>query len=164
VGDDGEGLLTRKVVKRRRDGTYELRLEDWERTLLASLPGQLRAAIDEAPADPWLQRLFPVTYAQDPEAEAEFRRLMAGDLLEKRYEQLDALAAAASAESLQEEELVGTVQAVNDLRLYLGTRLDVSEETEFEDFEEDSPDATLYELYQWLSVLQELMIQALSSS
>jgi hypothetical protein len=51
--------------------------------------------------------------------------------------------------------------AVNDLRLVLGTRLDVSEEM-LGTLDPSSPDADAMAVYQYLSFLLESIVEALS--
>ena len=86
---------------------------------------------------------------------------MSVDLHDRRQAQLRTLAETAGATSLTEEEVLTWSQALNDLRLYLGTRLDLTEETTEADFE-DELDRNLYLLYSWLGYLQEAVIDALS--
>jgi len=62
---------------------------------------------------------------------------------------------------LDEAQLLSWMGAVNDLRLVLGTRLDVSEETAF-DQDPDDPDAPALAVYQYLSFLLETIVDALS--
>lgn len=153
----------RRRFVRGRDGTYSVRLDQDERRLLQSLPGQLATLVEAEPTDPWLQRLFPTAYPKDPEREEEWRLLMSVDLHDRRREQLRTLGDTAGATTLTEEELLVWAQALNDLRLYLGTRLELSEETELEDFDTDD-DRQLFVLYTWLGLLQEETIQALAEA
>jgi len=146
-----------------RHGTFTVRLDEQERDLLRSLPGQLASLVESEPEDPWLQRLFPTAYPKDPEREQEWRLLMSVDLHDRRREQLRALADTAGAATLTEDELSVWAQALNDLRLYLGTRLDVSEETDFEGLEDEN-DRQLFVLYTWLGLLQEETVQALTAA
>jgi hypothetical protein len=153
----------RRRFERNRHGTYTVRLDDQERTLLRSLPGQLATLVEAEPTDPWLQRLFPTAYPHDPEREQEWRLLMSVDLHDRRQAQLRTMAETAGASSLTEEQLLIWAQALNDLRLYLGTRLEVTEETELEDLESED-DQQLYILYSWLGFLQEETVQALAEA
>jgi hypothetical protein len=159
------GLFRRPLVEPVGGGRFAIHLRDDERELLASLPLQLKELVDAAPDDPWLKRLFPPAYHQreDAEKQQEFHRLMGEDILERRRQQLDLLASTAMATELSEGEVLGWSQALNDLRLYLGTRLDVTEDTDIEDYEEDDPDHGLYVLYGWLSYIQDAVITALSA-
>ena len=153
----------RRRFERNRHGEYTVRLDDQERTLLRSLPGQLASLVEAEPTDPWLQRLFPTAYPHDPEREEEWRLLMSVDLHDRRKAQLLTMAETAGASSLTEEQLLIWAQALNDLRLYLGTRLEVTEETELEDLESED-DQQLYIIYSWLGLLQEETVQALAES
>ena len=153
----------RRRFARGRDGSYTVRLDEDERRLLSQLPTQLASLVEAQPDDPWLQRLFPTAYPKDPEREQEWRLLMSVDLHDRRRAQLATLAETAGATVLTEEELLGWAQALNDLRLYLGTRLEVTEETEADDFA-DEDDGQLFLLYTWLGILQEETIRALGES
>lgn len=153
---------TRKV-KRTRRGTFELSFDDDERTLLATLPGQLRELL-AAPDDPILRRLNPPAYVGDPDREREYRDLMGDDLLQSRLEALEVLESTATADEVDEEQLVGWLRAVNDLRLVLGTRLDVSEDDDPMLLPPDDPSLPLWALYQYLGLLQEQVIEALSDA
>lgn len=155
--------LFRRRVEAKRDGSFLLRLSDDERRLLASLPAQLASVVEADPEDPWLQRLFPTAYPKDPEREEEWRLLMSVDLHDRRRAQLRTLAETSGAATLSAEELLTWSQALNDLRLYLGTRLDLSEETTEDDFG-DEDDRDLFNLYSWLGFIQEEVINALSGA
>jgi Domain of unknown function (DUF2017) len=111
------------------------------------------------PDDPLLRRLFPPAYTDDDQASAEYRRLMTEDLVERHQASLDILERTAGATELSEEEVTAWMGALNQLRLVLGTSLDVSEE--------DDPAALTspqHQLYYFLGALQELVVDALSSA
>lgn len=150
------------VIRRRRDGTYSLRLDADERDALRSLPGQLRELLTTD--DPVLDRLFPPAYTDDAEASAEYARLMRDDLMSGRLSSIAVMEATIDAERLDEAQVVAWMGAINDLRLVLGTRLDVSEEMEFEDIAPDDPRYGLWHLYLWLGWLQENVVEALAGS
>jgi hypothetical protein len=112
--------------------------------------------------DPSLARLRPPAYADDPEAEAEYRRLVEDDLTASRRQALEVMARTVDARELDQEEMAAWLGALNDLRLVLGTRLDVTEETDFEDFPSDDPRAQQFVLYIYLGWLQEQAVAALA--
>jgi Domain of unknown function (DUF2017) len=150
-------------IRRTRQGDFEVRLPEAERALLGTLVGALRAALDgDVRAEPALRRLFPPAYAgaEDSEAEAEYQALMQDELLASRRAALDVLEATATRERLDEGELLSWMTALNQLRLVLGTRLDVSEDDPpFPD--PDDPAAALHEVYHYLGVLLEAVLDAL---
>ena len=148
-------------IQRDRKGGYRLRLPQEERALLASLPTQLREVLQTD--DPGLRRLFPPAYADDAEADDEYRRLMREELLEGKLAALRVVEESAYAEHLTEEDLEGWLGALESLRLYLGTQLDVSEATYAEELDPDDPSAPALALYGYLSWLQEQAVEALSA-
>jgi hypothetical protein len=148
-------------IKCDRDGRYSLRLPREERELLRSLPGQLREVLKTD--DPHLRRLFPPAYTDDDESDAEFRRLMRAELLEGKLAALQIVERTADAEHLTGEQLEGWLGALESLRLYLGTQLDVSEQTYETELDPDDPSAPALALYGYLSWLQEEAVAALSA-
>ena len=154
--------LFRAKVRRQRDGRFRVDLEPFERDLLRTLPGYLRDLL--ATDDPSLERLFPPAYLGDEERDQEYRRLMRGDLMGSHLTSLDVLEETLDAADLDEEQLVAWMGALNDLRLVLGTRLDVSEDMGDEPFPEDDPRAPEFALYAYLTMLQDSVIEALSSA
>jgi len=148
----------RRGIERRPDGRFRVHLPVEEREVLAALPAQLRAALDDG--EPSLYRLFPPAHADDPEANAEYAELVGQGLLEGKLRALAELERTASAETLVEDELGAWLSALESLRLALGTQLDVTEET-YAAFDPSNPEAPRIALYHWLSWLQEEVIQAL---
>ena len=156
------------LVRRRRDGAYDVRLRGWESDLLSSLVPQLRELLtagsgggaDAAAVDPSLKRLFPTAYADDAELDAEYQSLVRDDLLEGRLAALDKVEETLDADVITEEQLLAWMGAVNDLRLVLGTRLDVSEE--MDEMDPDDPDAPLFAAYGYLGWLLENIVAALA--
>ena len=73
---------------------------------------------------------------------------------------LDKVEETLDADVVTEEQLLAWMGAVNDLRLVLGTRLDVSED--MEEMDPDDPDAPLFEVYDYLAWLLENIVAALA--
>jgi hypothetical protein len=112
--------------------------------------------------DPALARLLPDGYSDDDEAAKEFRELTEGSLRQHKSETaqrvLDSLPAGGGAVCLDRDTTRAWLSALNDVRLVIGTRLNVTEETELPD--PSDPAAHGYELYRWLTLLQELLVEA----
>ena len=128
---------------------------------LAAMVGMSQTPV-EAPDDPVLLRLLPDAYG-DPEQAAEFRRLTDSELRTGKTAAIDRVLADLAEEriELDLEEGIGLwLQALNDVRLVLGTRLDVTEEwvETVEALPPDDPRLPLYAFYDWLSVLQETLV------
>ncbi|HEX3610308.1 MAG TPA: DUF2017 domain-containing protein [Sporichthyaceae bacterium] len=119
------------------------------------------------PDDPALARLLPDAYASDADAATEYRRFTENDLLAaKRANAGVVLAGLAEAERhgairLDGETVNFWLMALNDLRLVLGNRLDVQEDYEalIEQLEPDDPRLPGFALYEWLTALQETLLQ-----
>jgi hypothetical protein len=145
------------VFERAPDGAILVRLSPEERLLLIGLVEELRALLETSRSDPSLRRLFPPAHERD-EDERAYRELAGAELLRGRREALDLLSATAERDRLSPEEADAWLRALNDLRLFLGTRLDVEEGTLL-----DQPQTPELAIYGYLSWLQEQLVAALSS-
>lgn len=127
------------------------------------LPEMLRTLLSSDDAnDPALRRLFPRAFPDDEEASAEFDAVVRDDLLEQRMAAIETMERTLGAEHLTEDELIAWLAAVNDLRLVLGVRLDVSEDSTTSDFAGDPETEQAYSLYVFLSYLEEDVVRALA--
>ena len=149
-------------IQRTRDGNYALRLPAEERELLRQLPDELQTMLEIEPEDPGLRRLFPHTYEDEQDEEA-YQEVVGDELLDGRRRALRVVAETAEAERLTPEQAQSWLTALNDLRLVLGTRLDVKEEELMNDLRPNDPRAPDLALYAYLSWLQEQLVEAMSS-
>jgi hypothetical protein len=143
-----------------RQGRYVLRLDERERELVRQLCGELRELLALAPGDPRVVRLYPAAYADDPELESEYRRLTQEELRSGRLASIDAVEASVDAEVLTAEQLTAWMQAVNALRLILGTMLDITEDDQELHFDPSDPDARTQALYGYLGGLLDDIVDA----
>jgi len=148
-------------ISRSKNGRFRLSLEPHERDILRTLPSDLREILD--PDDPGLRRLFPPAYLDDPESSEEFDRLMRQDLLDSHLHHLDVLESTADATELDEEQLEAWMNALNALRLALGTRLEVTEDMYDDALPESDPRYPAFALYLYLGWLQEQVVKSLSA-
>jgi uncharacterized protein DUF2017 len=136
---------------------------------LARLIGRMGST--EPPSDPALHRLLPPAYADEEQA-GEFRRFTEADLRTAKVDGaqalIDDLGDASQSDrvtlSLDDDEALTLLRTLNDLRLTLGTRLEVSEDDpddRFEALPEDDPVRWTFEVYAWLGWLQETLVEAL---
>jgi Domain of unknown function (DUF2017) len=161
VGDNRR-VFVHRPIERTRGGDYRLRLSDAERELLRAVSGELLGLLREEPGDPALRRLFPPAYDDDEESQEEYRRLMHAELQEGRREALLLFAETAGRDRLTAEELDAWLRALTDLRLALGTRLDVTEDTYAREIDPQDPDAYELSVFGYLSWLQEQAVEAAS--
>jgi Domain of unknown function (DUF2017) len=151
--------MFQRRISRVRGGGVRLRLDDDERALLRQVVDELEALLDEEPDDPSLRRLNPHAY-EDEEHERAFRELTRGQLDSGRERALQTLRDTAGAEELSDEEVDAWLRALNDARLVLGTRLDISEDFDWNGFDARHPQAPELALYAYLSWLQEQLLEA----
>jgi Domain of unknown function (DUF2017) len=157
-------VASSKPVTRSGSG-YVLHLGKDERALVARLLDELRSLITE-PADPELvRRLYPVVHPDNPERESEYQRLMRDELVASRLAGIDivseVLGRSGRKVTLDEAQMLAFMQAVNGVRLVLGTLLDVTEDDEL--VERDDAEITPeYHLYGYLSWVLDSSVRALS--
>ncbi|MDA5145277.1 DUF2017 domain-containing protein [Streptomyces sp. AD681] len=142
----------------------------------------------EPPSDPVLRRLFPDAYG-DPEGapqaqeadeqrahSAEFRRYTENDLRAGKRDNalavvrtLDALSSASAGEEgavlkLAPEESQQWLRALNDLRLAIGSRLEIADEDDTDllyRLPDEDPRKPMVMAYLWLGGLQESLVATL---
>jgi hypothetical protein len=153
-------------VERVRDG-YAINIGDEERQLVARLVSELSQLLMGEAGDPRLVRIFPPAYhlADDASADAEYQRLMREELVASRLAGITTVnEALRTSEPVSEETMISFVQAINGLRLVLGTILDVSEDQDPDAIDENDPLAGELHLYNFLSWLLDWAVRALGGS
>jgi hypothetical protein len=153
----------RRRIQRRRGGGFRVNLPGEERELLGVLVAELQERVQDEREDPDLRRLFPPAHADDPDAEAEYRQLVGRQLDDGRARAAETVLATLGGRSLSAEEAEAWLTVLNDLRLVLGTRLDVTEEMSW-NIDPDDPRAPELAVYAYLSWLQEQLVEALMAT
>ncbi len=155
--------MGRKDVIRREGDGFVLSVRPDDRRVVVDLVAQLRDAILDGTGDERFRRLFPAAYHQDADLDEEYQRLMHGELLASRLDSLnrthELLSRDADADfiSLSEDEIDSLMKSVNDLRLVLGTLLDIQENEP--SIDEDDPAYPQVHLYSYLGWLLEWIIR-----
>lgn len=141
------------------------RVDDLEAMLGPGAVGPDVAGAGQRPEDPVLARLLPDAYPGDDTASTELRRLAGGEVLAGKAAGARTLRAALPAGGgkvvLDEDGAVAWVGALNDLRLALGTRLEVTATT-FDELAPDDPRMPGLAVYDWLGGVQERLLRALA--
>jgi len=119
------------------------------------------------PDDPVLARLLPDAYTGDPAAAGEFRRytesgLRSGKVAAARTV-LGTLPEGGGRVRLTVDEAQAWLRSLNDIRLALGVRLNVTEDRDamLEQAAQGGPQAAGLWIYDWLTLLQETLVEAL---
>lgn len=154
-----------------RNGTYLLCIDTEDRRSLLRLLDELRDTllddneVNDTTTDKF-RRLFPTAYHNDPELDVEYQRLMKGELLTSRLDSLSSARAALERTPdddtiiLTPDELDVLTRSINNLRLVLGTMLDVQESDDSNDIPNDDPARLHYHLYSYLGWLLDWAVTA----
>jgi hypothetical protein len=150
-----------------------VRLGHDEVAILRGLPDQLRTVLGEGQDEPVNRRLFPPAYLDvaNIEHDTEYHRLMHDDLVKEKLANLDLVTDTLSRGStsvrrwtveLTGEEAAAWLGVLNDLRLALGVRLDITEDYDG-DVDDTDPNAPAFRLLSYLGWLEEQLLDALQT-
>jgi hypothetical protein len=132
--------------------------------LLDQLEQLLEADVDDVGDDPVIVRLLPDGYRGDPELAADYRELTEASLRRGKADDLAMVRATlpdgGGEVRLDADQAAAWLRSTNDLRLALGTRLDISENTELPEEITGEEDQQLA-VYYWLTALQGSLVDAL---
>jgi hypothetical protein len=156
---------------RRRGRDVVARLEPAESGILGLLLDQLEQllAADDADVegDPVVARLLPAGHRTDPEIAADYRELTEAALRSGKTDDLAAvratLPAAGGEVRLDPDQAGAWLRTTNDLRLALGERIGVTEETEPPEDPVGEADQQLA-VYYWLTGLQGSLVDAVAAA
>lgn len=159
-----------KPIKRRRDGTLLVKLPAAGVSMLREAISGLEATLD--PGAPEQVRLFPRAYADDAD-EAHFEEMTRGYLLDSKRDAIRLVGGALDRAHtkgdvvdliLEPDEVNALLGSLNDLRLVIGTLLEVTDEEQPRGLlPPDHPDAPRVNSYLWLGAVQETILDALLS-
>ncbi len=142
------------------------RFDPAEAGVLGLLLDQLEQLLDddEPGGDPVLARLLPEGHRGDPALDAEYRELTESALRSGKADDLATVRATLPADGgqirLDADQAGAWLRTTNDLRLALGTLLDVSEDTEPPD-DLAGEEGQQLAVYYWLTAVQGSLVDAL---
>ena len=159
-----------KAFRSARGGDVVARLDPAEAGIIGLLLDQLEqllaADADDVAGDPVMDRLLPEGHRGDPELAADYRELTESSLRSGKTDDLAIVRATlpdgGGEVRLDREQAAAWLRSSNDLRLALGTRLDITEDTEPPDEIVDEQDQQLA-VYYWLTALQGSLVDALAA-
>jgi hypothetical protein len=148
---------------RRRGDRFVVGLGTGERDLLVELCRQSRNLLEaeDPSSDPSVARLFPAAYKDDPLQSLEFETNLGDGPRKGKLAAIDTVERTVEASELSEEELLVWMGAVNDFRLLLGTRIDITEEATESDYPEGDTNHDAFQVYAYLTWLEDRMLRAL---
>lgn len=128
----------------------------------------IQTAPATTPTDPALARLLPDFHREDDELSGGFRVLYEPELITAKDRAavvlLDSLPHGGGTVRLSEETAEAWLTSINDVRLALGVRLDITDDETEPDLERPElrgTGATMFNIYRWLSALQDSLVVAL---
>jgi hypothetical protein len=134
--------------------------------LLDQLEQLLEADADDVGDDPVIARLLPDGHRGDPEAAADYRELTEASLRSGKADDLAMVRATlpdgGGEVRLDADQAAAWLRTTNDLRLALGTRLDITDDTEPPEEITGEEDQQLA-VYYWLTALQGSLVDALAA-
>lgn len=152
-----------------RSGRIAVTLTDVEADALHGVAEEILGALSAHPTEE-MRRLFPPGYADDPLRDDEFQRMTRDDLLVHKIEAVRTLLhtldrgqrkRGAMRTELVHEEAHAWLLVLNDARLILGTRIDVTEEMDHAPLPASHPEAPARNMYLYLSGLQGFLVELL---
>ena len=150
-------FLPRQI--RRKGDRVRLNLDAHEQALLRELLDQLEPLLADSD-DPSMRRLFPPAYS-DEKSDDQYRSLVRDQLVRGRARSLATMRDTLANDAIDLEQADEWLRALNDLRLVLGTRLDVTEDLDYESIDLDTPRGRDLAVYGYLAWLQEQLVDAL---
>lgn len=135
--------------------TIDVRIDDRIQILLVNLAGQLRELLLIDDGDE-IRRLYPTAYPDDDHHEKDYRAMVHDKLLMARLDAIEALEATIDAETITTEQADQWMSTINEIRLVLGTKLDVREDDDGL-IDLDDPDAAGHQIYALLSSLLDAL-------
>ena len=144
-----------------------LRLERHETDLMKRLTAEMKDLLSDEPEaeERVLRRLYPDAY-EDEDSAAAYRDLIGGDLRQSKRRALAAVSevvnhAKAVDVELSDADMEAWLTALNDMRLAIGSRLEVTEEDMAAEIDPDDEEAFPLAILHWLSYIQESMLTRL---
>ena len=142
---------------RYRSGAIQVKMDDLERQAILGLVKEYSEFND--PNHPDAKRLFPAAYKDHPELEQGYQALATEGLMDSKAEAIQVLEDTIYLETITPDQAETWLKVINDIRLVLGTQLDVSEDDPLDDFSDER-----VALYHALSLVCELLVKALTKT
>lgn len=155
--------LRRGPVRRVGRDRFAVQLSAQERDAVRRFTMQLRTLLtsENPSSDDAVARLFPPALPDDVLGNLEYEQHHGDDLLLGKLEALDTVERTLDSDELNETELLAWLGSLNSIRLVVGTRLGVTEESTGADFSGDEQTSEMFSLYGYLTWLEGWVIEAL---
>jgi hypothetical protein len=151
-------------------GAIDVTLTEVEVGVLRAVASEMRGVLAEPREFGFTARLFPPAYLDDPEAQAEYARLMTDELAQGKRDALASFEATLGRGGIRRggwrvrlsaDEAQAWLAVLNDARLTVGTRLDVTEETYERELDPGDPSTPAHEVFRYLGYLEDYLVQTI---
>jgi hypothetical protein len=153
------------AVEQGAGDSLQLRLDPDESAVLGHIVDEMLTLLhSQASDDPVTKRLFPDAY-ESPEDAAAYNELVSDQLMAAKISALETVRKDLENGAdlvLERDSVEMWLTALTDLRLALGTRLDMTEEKMAMDLDPRDPEASSYAILHWLGWLQESLVEAIN--
>ena len=155
--------LRKGPVRRVGPDQFAVRLSAQERDAVRMFTGQLRVLLtsENPSSDPAVARLFPPALPDDVLGNLEYEQHHGNELLLAKLEAIDTVERTLDRDELNEDDLLAWLGSLNSIRLVVGTRLGVTEDSTETDFSDDEERSEMFSLYGYLTWLEGWIIEAL---
>ena len=154
---------------RKSGGQVRAKFDEPEADVLRGLLAEMRILLeaDLPREDPVTARIFPQAYSE-PDDQSAYQELIGGQLREHKLAALNAVSTALGDQgkvkiTLEGDQVESWLAVLTDIRLAIGTRLEVTEETMERELDEDDPDGPALAALHWLGWMQESILQAIDT-
>lgn len=142
-------------IRKVGNNTFKVDLSNQVRELLADMREMTLTHV--AAESPIAKRLFPSAYQNSPEMELDYQKLTHEPLAGHHQANLSKFEETLYNSELDEEEALAWIGALNNMRLILGTALQIEEDQPFPD--ENDPNYEGFVVYDLLTYLQGAFIE-----
>ncbi len=148
--------------ERSSSGAVLASFEDEEASILRRLLDEMTMLLKSESDDPITHRLFPRAYESDDDQTA-YAELIGDQLERTKLQTLEKVSASLPADeesvNLDPELLEAWLVVLTDIRVALGTRLEVTEEVMSAELDPDDPQAPALSVLHWLGWVQESLLR-----
>ena len=151
--------MASREIKKLSEDRYKLDLHPQIRQLLSDLKQTTLDHIEEG--SPAAKRIYPIAYSGSAEMEMDFEKLTRKPLMNHHRENLALFESSLSKSVLTQNEVLAWIGSLNDMRLVLGTALDLDEDQPSPSA--DDPNYEGYVIYDLLTYLQGVLIEEIQN-
>jgi len=148
-----------RLFRPNRNG-FAVQLAPEAQQWILALADRLEELLDTDSDD--VRRLFPTAYVDDPERDAGYQILAREELADRRREAVGLMRQTVGQANWTDETLTAWMGIINDVRLVLGTRLDIGEDDDEFDFE--GPEGELHLMYHQLGYILHEIVESLTTT